>query len=134
MSPETKNNLRTAMEAEAFAYAKFARFAACARMHQNLGVASLFQTVADEERIHHFSMEADLASAAGSDVDSLDDAISDISKQITMYEDFAAQASTAGDSKAADTFGRIRQDEIAHLHAFTSALKDLRDQPAPVIA
>jgi len=123
MSPETKQNLRTAMEAEAFAHAKFTRFAACARMHEDLGVAQLFQTIADEDRTHHFAMEAGLASPAGSDADNLRLAIEDVSKQIKMYEKFAEQASKAGDAKAADTFLGIRRDEMSHLRAFTGALK-----------
>jgi rubrerythrin len=130
MSPETNRNLRTAMEAEAFAYAKFARFAACARMHEDLETARVFQSIADAERTHHFSMEADLASPAGSDIDNLRDAIADISKQIKLYEQFAEQAATAGDSTAAETFVRIRQDELSNLRAFTSALKGLTDQAA----
>jgi len=116
------------METEAFAHAKFSRFAACARMHGDPDTAGLFQEIADAERTHHFSMEADLASPTGSDVENLSDAIADISKQIKMYEQFAERASAAGDLKAADTFGAIQQDEISHLHAFTSALKRLRDQ------
>jgi len=130
MSPETNRNLRTAMEAEAFTYAKFARFAACARMHEEPDIARLFQNIADAERIHHFSMEADLASPTGSDADNLREAIADISKQIKLYEQFAEQAAAAGDSKAAETFGRIRQDGLSNLRAFTSALKGLTDQPA----
>jgi rubrerythrin len=111
------------MEAEAFTHAKFTRFAACARMHGDPDLARLFQTIADEDRIHHFSMEADLAGANGSDAENLRQAIEDISKQIKMYEQFAEQASKAGDSKASDTFGSILQDEISHQHAFMGALK-----------
>jgi rubrerythrin len=118
------------MEAEAFTHAKFSRFAACARMHEDLDTAELFQNIANAERVHHFSMEADLASLVGSDVDNLRDAIADISQQIKTYDQFAEQASKAGDSKAADTFRKIRQDEISHLYAFTKALEGLRDHPA----
>ena len=123
MSPETNRNLRTAMEAEAFAHARFTRFAACARMHRDPDLARLFQTIADEERMHHFSMEADLAGATGSDADNLRHAIEDVSKHIEMYGQFAEQAATAGDTKAAEMFRSIRQDEISHQHAFMGALK-----------
>ena len=54
MSPETERNLERAMALEAFANAKYTRFAACARMNENPDLASLFQTTADLDRIAHF--------------------------------------------------------------------------------
>jgi len=121
MSPETNRNLRTAMEAEAFAHARFTRFAACARMRGDPDLARLFQTIADEERMHHFSMEADLAGATGSDADNLRYAIEDVSKHIEMYGQFAEQAATAGDT----TMGALKREAGVeaepHSHAAVTA-------------
>jgi rubrerythrin len=55
MSPQTEKNLERAMAIEAFGHAKYARFAATARMSKNPDLASLFQSTADLDRTAHFS-------------------------------------------------------------------------------
>ena len=92
MNPRTKQNLHTAMQAEALAYAKFARFAAAARMHEDVGLATLFQQSADVDRCHHFAQQAELAGIVGSSDDNLANAIEQTIHQIAMYEIFTRQA------------------------------------------
>ena len=51
MTLRTQRNLDIAMHGEAFAAAKYKRFAAFARSNENKGLANLLTEVADESRI-----------------------------------------------------------------------------------
>jgi len=95
MSPETERNLERAMALEAFANAKYTRFAACARMNENPDLASLFQTTADLDRIAHFRKEFDFVYAPCGDAENLQSAISDKDSVIEMYSEFMRQAEAA---------------------------------------
>jgi len=121
MNEQTRNNLLSAMQGEAFAFAKYMLFAEHARNAGHADLASLFETTAE-----HFAEEAQLAGLVGSDVENLRQAISGEAYEVdTMYREFAAQAEAAGESAAAARFQEIRADETGHLAAYVAALDTL---------
>jgi rubrerythrin len=124
MTARTKKNLNTAMLNEALAYAKYTRFAACARMNDDPELARLFQNTADVDRIDHFRKEFDLAVLCNDDVANLRAAVEDKAHQIDMYTEFAEQARSDGESAAAELFDRIRKHELTELAAFEAALQN----------
>jgi rubrerythrin len=128
MSPQTEKNLERAMAIEAFAHAKYARFAASARMNENPDLASLFQSTADLDRIAHFRKEFDFAYAPHSDVENLESAIKDKASVIDMYSEFMRQAEAAGDYSAARLFDSIRSDEMVEIRGFREALDEVRSE------
>ena len=126
MNEQTRNNLLSAMQGEAFAFAKYMLFAEHARNAGHADLASLFETTALVERVEHFAEEAQLAGLVGSDVENLRQAISGEAYEVdTMYREFAAQAEAAGESAAAARFQEIRADETGHLAAYVAALDTL---------
>ena len=130
LKPQTVDNLSTAMNGEAFAYAKYLLYAEHARKSGNKELADLFEKTANTERFEHFAEEAELAGLVGSDAENLRDAIKGESYEIDiMYLEFAGQARAAGDTAAAARFEEIRHDEIGHRDAFKSALAKLATRP-----
>lgn len=126
MNKTTIANLSTAMQGEAFAYAKYMLYAERARQNGNTELAQLFENAAKEERLEHFAEEAELAGLVGTDADNLKDAILGESYEVeTMYRDFARQAAEVGDQAASDRFMEIRHDEMKHRDAFKAALAKL---------
>ena len=89
MSPRTKNNLNTAMEAAALAFAKYSRFAARARSDQDWELAREFQQTADSERCEHFASEAELEGLVDQSTDNLRNTIAAETKQIELCKQFA---------------------------------------------
>jgi rubrerythrin len=123
---KTMENLSTAMQGEAFAYAKYLLYAEHARKSGNKELADLFEKTANTERFEHFAEEAELAGLVGSDADNLKDAIKGESYEIdAMYLEFAQKATVAGDAAAAARFEEIRHDETGHRDAFKIALTKL---------
>jgi len=121
MTTRTMRNLDAAMQAEALAYAKLARFAAAARLHDNETLAALFQEAADVDRCRHFACEAELAGLNGGEAENLCAAIDLIIRQIAMYDGFVRQAEADGDLQVARVLRRVRNDEITQLLAFRAA-------------
>src|SRR6266566_191149 len=128
MSPETERNLERAMALEAFANAKYTRFAASARMNENPDLASLFQTTADLDRIAHFRKEFDFVYAPGDDAENLQSAISDKDSVIEMYSEFMRQAEAAGDYSAAALFDSVRRDEMVEIRGLREAFDEIRSE------
>jgi rubrerythrin len=128
MSPETERNLERAMAFEAFATAKYTRFAACARRNENPDLASLFQATADLDRIAHFRKEFDFVYAPCDDAENLQSAISDKDSVIEMYSEFMRQAQAAGDYSAAALFDSVRRDEMVEIRGFKKALDEIRSE------
>jgi rubrerythrin len=126
MRERTKANLLTALHGEAFAYAKYMLFAAHARQQGRSDLADLFERTARTELHEHFAEQAELAQLVSDDAANLRDAISGEAYEVeTMYRTFAEQAQADGDDAAAARFSEVRQDEVGHREAFTSALKRL---------
>ncbi|WP_219823372.1 ferritin family protein [Nocardia nova] len=126
-SGATLANLRTAMQGEAFAFAKYTRYARQARQAGNPQIAQLFSRTARVELDEHFAEEATLAGLVASDAAAnLTDAIAGEKQEAeSMYPDYANQADKAGNARAADLFREIAADEKAHEQAFRQALAAL---------
>jgi rubrerythrin len=123
-SGTTLANLRTAMQGEAFAYAKYRRYAGQARRDGNPAVAQLFTSTANVELNEHFAMLATLAGlvATGTNAN-LQDAINGEQHEAdVMYPDYARQADQAGNPQAANLFREIAGDEKTHQQTFQKAL------------
>jgi rubrerythrin len=121
--PATREDLLTAMRAEAFAHASYMLFAARARDDGRSEVADLFEAVAHTELHGHFARLAAEAGLVGGDAENLRAAIEESSYAIEiMYPSFAEHAAAAGDAGAADAFSRARTDDLAHLESFREAL------------
>lgn len=123
MSPQTKRNLNTALQNEAFSQAEYLRFAARARMNENWDVAQLFQTAADNDRVEHFSKEAELACLVADDSENLRNAIKEKRVAAATYERFVKEAIADDDLAAASLFEKIRADEVAQAETFKAALQ-----------
>lgn len=123
-SGATLANLRSAMQGEAFAYAKYMRYADQARRDGNSAVAQLFTSTAAIELNEHFASLANLAGlVAASTNDNLTDAINGEQHEAdVMYPDYARQADAAGNPQAAGLFREIAGDEKTHQKAFQAAL------------
>jgi len=119
----TREDLLTAMRAEAFAYASYMLFAARAREDGRTEVAELFETVAQTDLHRHFARLAQEAALVGGDAENLRSAIEESSYAIEiMYPSFAEHAAAAGDTGAADAFTQARADDLANLESFREAL------------
>ena len=123
-SGTTLANLRTAMQGEAFAYAKYMRYADQAQREGNPAVAQLFTNTANVELNEHFAMLATLAGLVATDTNAnLQDAINGEQHEAdVMYPDYARQADQAGNPQAANLFREIAGDENAHQRTFQKAL------------
>ena len=127
----TRDHLKTAMQGEAFAAAKYQLYGDHARKSGNSELAELFERTAKIERFEHLQEEADLARLVRDDAANLEDAIAGESYEInTMYREFAEQARSAGDAAAASLFEEIRRDEMGHRDAFKAALEKVRTTAA----
>lgn len=122
-SGTTLANLRTAMQGEAFAYAKYMRYADQARRDGNAPVAQLLTDTANVELNEHFAELATLAGLVSPDTNAnLTDAITGEQHEAeVMYPDYAGQADQAGNPQAASLFREIGSDEQAHQQAFETA-------------
>lgn len=123
-SGTTLANLRTAMQGEAFAYAKYMRYADQARRDGNTAVAQLFTNTANIELKSHFAALASWTGLVAIDTNSnLTDAINGEQHEANiMYPDYARQAEQAGNAQAASLFREIAADEKTHQQAFQNAL------------
>jgi rubrerythrin len=124
-SPQpTLSNLRMAMKNQAFAYAKYMRYADQARRDGNTAVAQLFTNTADVELNEHFAALATLAGLVAADTTTnLTDAIAGAQHEAdVVYPDYAGQANQAGNPQAAELFREIADAEKAHQQAFEKAL------------
>ena len=121
---KTLANLRTAMQGEAFAYAKYMRYAEQARRDGNTAVAQLFTNTANIELNEHFASLATLGGLVSADTNTnLKDAIAGEQHEAdVMYPDYARQADQAGNPQAANLFREIAGDEKTHQQAFQKAL------------
>ena len=126
MDTMTRENLLAAMRGEAFAHAKYTLYAEQARRNGREALAELFEKTAEIELQEHFKEEAELVGLLGSDEDNLREAITGESYEVeTMYREFAEQATSTGETAAAERFVEVRSDELKHREAFEAALAKL---------
>jgi rubrerythrin len=130
MNQRTRQNLITAMKTEAFAQAKYARFAARARMEEEWDAARIFQRAADSDRTEHFAREAEIADLCASTEENLKTAIDEQSKQAVMYKRFADEAAEDGESSAAAIFAHVQlytEGDRAELESSLHRLQSSRE-------
>jgi rubrerythrin len=126
MNAQTQENLRKAMEGEAFAYAKYMSFAEEARRNGHDAVADLFERIAKTGHLEHFGEMARLTQLVGADADNLNDAIQNETQESqTTYAQFAEEAVAAGDQAAAARFLEIAKDEARNRAMFQASLDSL---------
>ncbi len=122
MTKRTQNNLSVGMHEEAFASAKYKRFAAFARARQNGKLATLLTKVADESRIGHFAQEMDVAGLLSDDTGNLQDVIRDKLYHTERYRQFAEEADQDGDANAAVLFRGLAVDDEAQVRELEAVL------------
>jgi rubrerythrin len=129
LQPTTRQDLRDAMQGEAFAYLKYRMYADAARARNNIEIADLFERIANVEWQEHFAEHAGLAELVGSDAENLRDAIEGENHETTiMYPQMASRAEAAGDTPAAAHLREVGEDEAGHRDAFRAALRSLNGQ------
>lgn len=127
IAASTRADLLDAMHGEARARASYLAFSAQARRESNRPVAGLFAATAGEELGDHFTLQAGYVGLVGSNEANLSTAIGGEDYETkTMYPGFAKQARAQGDTRAAELFDEIADDEAAHRDLFKQALAALR--------
>lgn len=126
MTLRTQRNLDVAMHGEAFAAAKYKRFAAFARTNGNDQLAELFNQIADDNRIDHFANEIQMAGLISDDISNLQDVIRDKLYHVERYKQFAEEADKDGDSNAASLFKALQADAERHVRELETRAGSLR--------
>ncbi|MFC4060552.1 ferritin family protein [Planomonospora corallina] len=122
----TLRNLRTAMEGEAFAHAKYDLYAEQARKTGQPALARLFDRTARVELAEHFAEEGRLAGLVRDTRTNLCTTIRGETEEGThLYLGFARRAAQAGDQAAAKRFEKTASDELRHARRFRRALDAL---------
>ena len=134
----TLQNLETAFNGESNANARYLAFAEKADQEGYFQIASLFRAAAKAEGIHANNHEVEIKRLGGtaqakiekpdlrSTKENLEAAIEgETYERDVMYPDFYAQARTAGDAGAVQTFNYARGAETEHAALFTNALGNM---------
>ena len=124
-APRTTANLQSAMQGEAFAWAKYTLFAKHAAAAGRPRLAALFNGAGQMELREHFVGEANLAGLVADVPGNLRISIAAETQAMAMYGAAAQRAAQAGDAAAAALFRQIRGDERSHREAFLAALNNL---------
>lgn len=115
MTLRTRRNLNVAMRGEAFAAAKYKRFAAFARTRGNGPLGDLLAQIADDSRMNHFAREIQIAGSIADDASNLQAVIREKRHHMERYRQFAEDAEKDGDLNAAFLFRTIIDDDQRHL-------------------
>jgi len=127
MDDMVRADVLSAMRDEAFAYAKYTRFAEQARAEGLDGLAALFAGAAQVELHEHFAGLARTYDLCGTSDENLEEAIRGESAAIHQrYGLFVAHAREAGETEVADQFAAFDEEEHAHLLSFERALEDIQ--------
>ncbi len=127
LRPQTREDLKTAMQGEAFAVLKYTAFAQHARKEGKIALAEILeQTAAAEQR--HFTEMARMYGLVREDGHNLANAIgSEYVESRKTYAQMAERAEAAGDKEAAGSFRQIAAQEAQHHQTFKAAVaKSLR--------
>ncbi len=127
LQPSTQKDLMTAMNGEAFAYAKYSAFAEEARVHGHPKIAALFERTANVELKSHFATHAHQYGLVRGTAANLQNAIDGENYETTkMYPEMAARARSVGNTSVASIFAAVGKDEAQHRDQFKAALAALR--------
>ena len=111
MTQRTNRNLNVAMHSEAFASAKYKRYAAFSRSNQHEAYAKLLTEMADDCRTENFADELKLSGVVGDDAANLKDVLQDLEYHIERYRQYAAEADKDGDHSASSLFSSVMQKD-----------------------
>ena len=113
------------MHGEAFASAKYKRFAAFARSRNDNALAVLLTKAADECRIDHFAREMAAAGLLSDDRGNLEDVIRDKRNHVERYRKFAKEAEQDGDISTAELFGKLATEDNNYIHELEGTLNQV---------
>ena len=123
LSPSTEENLHTALEIEAFDWARYTVYAEQADREGDGSASALFTKTAAEDRYVHAAQLAVPAGLVGDNAQNLRAAIEGETYEATvMYPEFAATARAEGCTRAARIFRSIAGEEMMHARKYTVAL------------
>ncbi|HUX69469.1 MAG TPA: ferritin family protein [Cellulomonadaceae bacterium] len=122
-APSTDANLHTALQIEAFDWARYTVYAEQADREGAGSASALFTTTATEDRDVHAAELAGPAALVGDNAQNLRAAIDGETYEATvMYPEFAATARVEGCTRAANIFDSIAKEEMMHAKKYTAAL------------
>lgn len=124
MTQQTHRNLNVAMHAEAFASAKYKRYAAFSRSHEHAASAKLLTEMADNCRVDNFAEELKLSGMAGDNVTNLKDVLQDLQYHVERYRQFAAAANKDGDQSASRLFSSVMQKDESLVRELQKAIDE----------
>ena len=128
---QTKKNLESAMQGEAFEYMLYRHYAKWAELSGYPEVAKAFEQVAESEGKDHFVREAAAYGLIRSNLENLRSAMkSEMEEQIRMNVKYSEEADKAGDKKIAAMFREIAGDEKEHYGILKKALDGLKAESA----
>ncbi len=118
LQPQTKEDLKAAMQGEALAYLKYTAFAKQARKEGKIALAELLEETAKAEH-RHFIEAARLVGLVREDWHNLANAIgSEYTEFSQKYVRMAERAEAAGDNEVAKSFRAIAAEEEKHHRDF----------------
>jgi len=133
MTLRTRRNLDVGMHGEAFASAKYKRFAAFARTRGNNELAHSLTQAADESRIGCFAREIELAGLISDDLANVHDVIRDKQYDTERYRQFAKEAEQDGDINVAGLFKGLASDDEGSVHDLERALGEYQERKASLL-
>lgn len=122
LQPQTRQDLKTAMQNESLAVQKYTAFAQHARNEGKIALAELLEQTAKAEQ-RHFMEAARQYGLARQDWHNLSAAIvSEYGEYSRTYAQMAERAEAAGDKETARSFRDIAADEEKHHRDFMAAV------------
>jgi rubrerythrin len=120
-SPEAREALKTAMQSEALASAKYKLFAEHARKSGKNELADLMASTANQE-YGHFLRWAALYRLVGTDLQNVRQSAQDeVDEVVKLYTRLASEAEARGEKTLASHFNEIRAQEDRHRDEFENA-------------
>lgn len=121
LQPQTRQDLKSAMENEAFTSWKYTLFAEHARKEGKFVLAEILETTAGMEH-GHFMEWARRSELVSEDWNNVANAIvGEYTDDMAMYARLADRAEAAGDKEMAQRFREVRAEEEKHRDRFMKA-------------
>jgi rubrerythrin len=122
IQPQTRQDLKVAMQNEALTVLKYTAFAQHARKEGKIALAEILEQTAKSEQ-HHFSEAARMYGLVREDWHNLANAIvGEYADFRQMYTQMADRAEAAGDNDVAKSFREIAAEEAKHHQDFQAAV------------
>jgi rubrerythrin len=122
LQPQTRRDLKEAMQDEAFTALQYRAFAEQARQEGKTGLADFLEERAADE-LRHFKAFAIQYGLVGGDMQNMAKAIGDeYVLEVDTYVKMAERAEAAGDKQVAESFRQHAAEEAEHVVMFKAAL------------